>query len=305
MALLKLKCPECNAGLKSATGFTVGQTVCCPKCETYFAVEEPIEEEEEEEKPSKGKEKTAPAGKKPVKAAATDDEDEPKPKKKKKKKASTDEDEESGSYKKSPIRFVILGVLLLVMIVLGVMLFLKKRNEAAAEKPRNEEAAAQKEPTPIRPVVSKQGTQKEKNQVVPLPVKPPGNGGGGLNVADVAFDSLGGLLGGGEPVPFAQAQALTQKYKTALVGAWAANLGDGVTEELTYNTDGTFTARRAGPASASATGKYVVKNLVGTKGLRIQQDTAAGAREITVVFEDEELQHPSLQQGVTAVFRKK
>ena len=27
MALLKIRCPECNAGLKSPTGFKVGQTV--------------------------------------------------------------------------------------------------------------------------------------------------------------------------------------------------------------------------------------------------------------------------------------
>ena len=139
MALLKIKCPECNAGLKSPTGFTVGQTVCCPKCETYFAVEEPEEEEEAPKKSAPAaKGKPAPA-KKPVKAAVAEDlpdedeeeeeEEAPKKKKKKKKKRDDDDDEER-SYKNSPLRFVILGILIIVMLVLGYMLYEKKQNEA-------------------------------------------------------------------------------------------------------------------------------------------------------------------------------
>lgn len=135
VALLKIKCPECGAGLKSPTGFTVGQTVCCPKCETYFPVEEPEEEAEEAPK------KSAPAGgkpapaKKPVKAAADEDEDEEEdeeeaPKKKKKKKRRDDDDEDGGrSYKNSPLRFIILGILIIIMLVLGYMLYEKKKKE--------------------------------------------------------------------------------------------------------------------------------------------------------------------------------
>lgn len=123
MALLKIKCPECRAGLKSATGFAVGQTVCCPKCETYFAVEEP---EDEDEAPRTGK----PA-KKAVRAAVAeelpDDEDE-EPRKKRKKRRDDDEDEER-SYKNSPLRYVILGVLIAVMLVLGYLLYEKKKSE--------------------------------------------------------------------------------------------------------------------------------------------------------------------------------
>ena len=141
MALLKIKCPECSAGLKSPTGFTVGQTVRCPKCKTYFNVEEPEEEEEEAPKksaPAAAKGKPA-AAKKPVKAAVAEDEDEdeepeeeeeeaPKKKKKKKKKRS-DDDDEGGSYKNSPLRFIVLGILVTIMLVLGFMLYQKKQRE--------------------------------------------------------------------------------------------------------------------------------------------------------------------------------
>lgn len=130
MALTRISCPECGAALKSPTGFTPGQTVCCPKCETYFSVEEPADGGEEE-KPKKGKPAPAKAAaKKPVKAAVSDDEDEEdeKPKKKKKKKAA-DEDEEDWSYKNSWIRYAVLGVLLIVLAVLGYMLWDKKQKE--------------------------------------------------------------------------------------------------------------------------------------------------------------------------------
>ncbi len=313
MALLKIKCPECNAGLKSPTGFTAGQSVCCPKCETYFAVEEPAEDEDDNEpkaKPSKGKdtEKPAPAGKKPLKAAVADDEDDEekndeKPKKKKKKKAVAD-DEDGGSYKKSPLRFIILGVLLLVMVALGVMLYLKKQREAAAEKQREADAAtataalkAREENPPPR-----KDPPKVNPKVNPKVIPKPG-GGKGPDLGVLTGDTVGGLFGG--PVPFEEAQKLTRKYTAALVGTWAADLGNGVTEALIYKPDGTFTANRPGSPPLTLSGKYMVTTLVGTKAMKLQLDTAAGARTVTIVFEEDELLHPSLQQGVSAAFRKK
>lgn len=102
MSLAKVPCPECGASIKAAEGFEVGEEVTCPKCDTAFAVPKPK-----------------------AKAAVAEEEDEPaeKPKKKKKKVASADEPR---SYKNSPLRYAILGALVLVMIVLGVMLALKK-----------------------------------------------------------------------------------------------------------------------------------------------------------------------------------
>lgn len=142
MAINRISCPECGAGLKSASGFKVGQTVSCPKCEIHFVVEDPEEEEDETPKkparpgpkgPPPGLSKTAPLGKKkPVKAATEEDEDdeeeeEEKPKKKKKKKKR--DDEEQWSYRNSWIRYAILAILIVIMCVLGYMLHLKQERE--------------------------------------------------------------------------------------------------------------------------------------------------------------------------------
>jgi Zn-finger nucleic acid-binding protein len=142
--LLRIRCPECGAGLKSSAGFTVGKTITCPKCEADFVVEEP-----EEEKPAADRRTTRmkPATKK-LKVAVAEDEDEdeeedrPKKAKKKKKKkrvAAEDEEEEEWSYKNSWIRYAVLGVLLVVLAVLSYMLYQKrqkdKENAAAPPTP--------------------------------------------------------------------------------------------------------------------------------------------------------------------------
>lgn len=113
VALNKIACPECGTGLKSATGFKVGQFVRCPKCKDEFEVEPPeVEEEEfEERKPSR----------KPVRVAVEedneDDEDEDERPTKKKKKRRDDDDEGA----KSNIAFYIrLGVLLIILIGLAI-----------------------------------------------------------------------------------------------------------------------------------------------------------------------------------------
>src|SRR5205823_3556657 len=38
MPLLRIRCPQCDALLKSAAGFTPGNTVVCPKCTNRFPV---------------------------------------------------------------------------------------------------------------------------------------------------------------------------------------------------------------------------------------------------------------------------
>ena len=303
MALLKIKCPECSAGLKSAAGFTPGQTVCCPKCETYFAVEEPDGDEPR-------------AGKKPVKAAVSDDDEDDdedhKPRKKKKKARAYDEDEDGErSYKKSPLRFVILGVLVVVMLVLAYFLYDKKKKEreAADGTPAPADVDATGQPRLANPNggpklqpagVGNNGNLPGRN---PNPRPKPK----GPDVGAVAVGAVGDLLGGGGPRNPAEAAKMRAKYTAALVGTWTADLGDGAAEELTYAADGTFIATRTGPDAATAEGKYAVKGLVGTKGLKLQLTTDAGTRTATAtaVFEDDELQHPSLQPGITATFRKK
>jgi uncharacterized Zn finger protein (UPF0148 family) len=290
VALLKIKCPECGAGLKSPTGFTVGQTVPCPKCETYFSVEEPDE---------------ALTGKKPVKAAvADDDEDYDAPKKKKKRQ---DDDEPAGrSYRNSPLRYAVLGVLLVILGVLVVLFIQKKqreREEAKANdttKPEQATPPQQFLPLPGNPSPAGVGGPKGPNPKLPNPKGPNAKGPNG----GVPVDPLGGLLGGGF-ITEQEQQKLKAKYTAALVGTWKADLGNGVAEELTYTAGGTYTATRTGSAPASESGKYVVTAVAGSKTLRLDLTTAAGTRKIVVVFDDDEIEHPSLQPGVVGTFRKK
>lgn len=303
MALLKTRCPECNAGLKSPTGFAVGQTVCCPKCETYFAVEEP-EGEEPKKAPAgaKGKATDAPAAKKTLKATvADDDDDDDAPKKKKKKKVSYDEDEEgTRSYKNSPLRFVVLGVLVVVMLVMGYFLYDKRKKEAGGGDTSRDEAAV------VNPRVADQNGPKlqpiQPGLAVGGPKQPDPGGKGGAPA--VPF-GLGLGLGGDPALTPAEIQKRTDKFKTMLVGTWVADLGGGVTEELTYTANGTFTTKLTGPAPATLTAKYTIKELVGTKGVKIQLDTGGGTRTVVALLDGDELEHPSLQEGVTGTFRKK
>ena len=158
MAISKVVCPECKAGLTSRTGFQPGAVVSCPKCATYFEVNaasappveraapilpaQPLaakpmpakpaparrEADDEDDRPRKKRrddEDDLPR-KKPVVEVVDEDEDEDdRPRKKKKRKS----DDGGGGYANSPIRFVVLGVLVLVMLVLGVMLILKQLKE--------------------------------------------------------------------------------------------------------------------------------------------------------------------------------
>ena len=118
MSIPKVTCPECGAGLRSKSGFTAGESVECPKCEAAFTVEEP-----EEPKPRK-----------PARAAVVvddDDDDDDRPRKKRRRRDDDDDDDApKRSYKNSPIRFIILGVLIVIMLVLAYFLYVKKDKEA-------------------------------------------------------------------------------------------------------------------------------------------------------------------------------
>ncbi len=318
MALLKIRCPECKAPLKSSAGFTVGQTVCCPKCETHFAVEEPAGETEEPGTSPKGKGKVATATRKPLRATAGDDEDTDEGVKKPKKKKRVDDDEyddePTRSYKNSPLRYVVLGVLVLTMLILGLLLYDKRKSErelADGNSSSDDGTIAPPSPLPLAPAELpggggakggpkggpkggfKGGDLKGKQPVGPRPEMNPGNA------------PSSGLFG--TPAPGSEsAAALTEKFKKMLVSSkWVADLGDGVTQELTYETNGTFTTSLSGPEKVVVSGKYTIRQPVGTKGLKIQLDTTAGPQTVTAIFEDDELQHPTLRPGLTGTFRKK
>jgi len=125
MTIAKAACPECGAKLFSPDGFDIGEAVEFPKCEAEFKVRAP--------KPAAVPVKAVKAK---VVADADNDEDyeddDLEPKKKKKKGSRRDSDDEEKSYKNSPLRFVILGALVLVMLVGGFFLVKKILGERAA-----------------------------------------------------------------------------------------------------------------------------------------------------------------------------
>lgn len=171
------------------------------------------------------------------------------------------------------------GALVLLLVVLSAC---SKKAEVGAPAP------PVPDPPPQQPQPPKQ----------PRPAKGTNNGAAG------GLGAVGGLLGASAPLP-AEAQALKEKYQALLVGTWAADLGDGFREELTYNADGTFTAKLTGPTPATAAGKYAVVQSIGTKGLKVRHGDGPTAKTVVVSFDNNEMEHPSLRPGVTGTYRKK
>ncbi len=281
MSLTKIRCPECDAALKSDDGFTVGEEVTCPKCDTTFAVPKPKA--------------------KAVLAEAADEPDQPKTKKKKA--ASADEPR---SYKDSPLRYAILGVLVLVMIVLGVLLYLKKGTveaEAANNDPPQNAPQQPVQPQPLPkfppfPVPKQPNPKQPGKQAGKQP-----SGGGGLGGALVGgIDPLAPVFGSAPSA--AQGKQIVAKYGAALVGSWVCE-ADGSTDEVAYLGDGTFVASRTGTGAAKAGGKYTVVGPAGATGLKLKLETDTGTRTITVSFDGDALEHPTLEKGVTATFKRK
>ena len=313
MAIQRITCPECGAGLKSADGFAVGQEVECPKCATEFQVEQPVAAKTTALAPSK----TKSLSKKTSKLAAGDDDEDDRPKKKKKKKSAADEDE--WSYKTSWIRYAVLGVLLVVMAVLGYMLYDKRKKakeDAAGPAPDAEGRGGN--PTirgPVDPRIRPQGLPN------PDQAGPAGGAGGNLK---------GGVPNGGSPpkagggvtpkggfapspqlptgIPLMDSKVPTKEeleqkkvaLRTRLMGAWQADLGGGKSQTVTYTADGKFTEAGA----AERAGTWQILELIGTRGLVLTR-TGGGPREVSAVFEGDELIHDTGEPGVSAVFRKK
>jgi hypothetical protein len=301
MTLNRVSCPECGAGLKSPSGFNPGQTVCCPKCETYFAVEEPADE------PKKALAAGAGTGKKPTKAAVVADDEYEQPKKKKKK-AASDDDPES-EYKNSTTRYAILGVLVCVMVGLGVMLYLKKRDEAK----QNETAGNGNAPAdaPLPPVVGPPPIPTGSARPVgvgstPVVPKPKSNSGtsGGFAIP---------LLDGGPTLTPAETTAKLKQLQAKLVGKWKAELtgasvgaASAKKAELVYNADGTFTdTLSVGGTPTTISGRWTADRLVaGNKGILINRTVGGTQTKVKAEFEDDELLHDTQERGTIGTFRK-
>ena len=157
MASTRTICTECKSVVTLPEPAEVGDVVPCPKCEAYFTVPrtkivpmpgaaKPAVAKPLVAVPVKAKPKVVveeddlppPPKKKPVVVVEDDDEDEDdeeeeeeKPKKKKKRpeggprKKKRKKQVEEKSFKDSPIRYVILGVLVLVMLVGAYFLYKK------------------------------------------------------------------------------------------------------------------------------------------------------------------------------------
>ena len=156
---------------------------------------------------------------------------------------------------------------------------------------------------PVEPAPAPVVVEPQPEPAPPKPRKGGKGGGLGAAVGGGAADTVGGLLTGSAPTP-AAAAALKEKFQQTLVGTWVADLGDGYRQELTYTADGTYSAQLTGPAPASASGKYTVLQAIGTRALKLKLGEADG-RTITVTFDGDTIEHPSLRPGVTGTFRKK
>ncbi|OWK38662.1 hypothetical protein [Fimbriiglobus ruber] len=159
MPILRIACPECKTGMKSTKpeGFTLGDAITCPKCGVMFAVEAPppvraaapvaarpvaaapakpkvVADDDDDDRP-----------KKKTKARVADDDDDDRPKKKAKARVTDDDEDDDdrprkkkkskkdgGGYRTSPIRFIVLGILVIVMLVMGYFLYMKKQRENEA-----------------------------------------------------------------------------------------------------------------------------------------------------------------------------
>jgi uncharacterized Zn finger protein (UPF0148 family) len=294
VALNRVACPECGAGLKSPTGFNVGQTVCCPKCESYFVVEKPEESDGEVGK------------KKPLKASSSrdDDDDYDQPKKKRK-----NRDEDVSSYKNSPIRYIILGVLIIAMCVLGYMLYEKKQREG-----RDTADSGGDHPQPVIPppptigippppkLGGGVGLPKLPNPRLPNPKLPnpsPPTGGGGL-------PGIPGLSSSGTVLPPAETFALVTKFKKQIVGSWKADLGDGKSSTIEYLADGTFTdTLDVGGKPTTVKGTWAAGALAaGNKGFQINRTVNGTKTQVKAIFEDDEMLHDTQEKGTLGAFKK-
>jgi len=279
VTLNRIACPECGAGLKSPNGFTPGQTVSCPKCETDFRVEESADEQP------------------------------------KKKKGKNDEDGD-WSYKNSWIRYAVLGGLLVTLGALGFMLYEKRQRDSKDSGQTDPDSQEPLNPKVVGGGPRLQPMIPGMGAAVPDPAKRPDGGQPGRPEvpkgpapvpAGGGNDLLGGLLGGPALSP-AETDMLTKKYQAQIVGTWKADLGGGTTVELVYGADGkvaqTVNSPNGGQGMSS---QWSATGLVGRKGLVVVWTGNSGkTRPEPVVFEDDEMQHPVMgQPGVIGVFRKK
>jgi hypothetical protein len=243
VAVHRLTCPSCGAGVDSAAGFTAGQVASCSKCEREFTVDEAA-----------------------LKAAASEAGDEFLPSKPR-------VDDGEWSYRNSTLRYVVLGVLVVTMCVLGYMLYDKKVKE-------QQTAANDADGRGILPA-------EVPGEMLPLPGDP---------------IALGG------PPPKKTSDPV-EAMKGRLIGVWEAKLKD---ESITieYKGDGSFSYSTAteGKAAKPLTGRWNLAALdvkmqgVGSKTFEMQMEWTpeglAPIKENARVNPNQSLDQPLLDREV-------
>jgi predicted Zn finger-like uncharacterized protein len=255
--ILRATCPECRAAVTSESGFSAGEVVTCPKCGTYFEATAP---KAAAAIPAK------PANKKSAPDQEEDDmEYDDRPQKKAKRRRDDDEEydddddrprkgkKKAGGYKTSPVRFVVLGILVATMLVLGVFLVLKmkkERDDAKLDGDGNTEELAELD----NRVAVNSGL---KLKPLANPGSPAGGGGGGGVVPQPTLVDLTKCI---DPKLTGPELETARRLGSALVGKWSVPMAK--TDDLytfEYKMDGTFSESRKKSGKTASGSWQIVK----------------------------------------------
>lgn len=148
MGIPLVRCPECNAGLKSTspTGFPEGQTLTCPKCQTMFAAEAPpvarataVVTDDGDDRPRKRaraefEDEEGDDDRPRKRRARVESDEDDRPRKRGKRSRADSEGRDGFQYSRSLVRVVVVTTLLVVLAVLSVMLYQKWQREKEQDK---------------------------------------------------------------------------------------------------------------------------------------------------------------------------
>jgi hypothetical protein len=249
-----MNCPECDALLRSASGFEPGKKVRCPKCKEVITVPEaasrvktkptrPAEpDDDDEDRPARKKAAARPERSRRDEDDEDDEDEDDRPRRKGKK----GKKEAAGFFTPTRLALLIGGVLVVVGGVVTLILVLNK----GEEKPKD---GGSKDGV-VKDGPRKDGPQKDGA---------PGDGG-------IAFDKVlhPGLVN----------HAASREAVKKLVGAWRGNKGN-KSIEVVYRGDGTFKqVIRDGGQMSPFEGTWKLTQVGGNQGgtSRIERKAAIG-----------------------------
>jgi hypothetical protein len=275
VALNTIPCPSCGAGVHSAAGFTAGQAVSCPKCETEFTVDAAT-----------------------LRSAAGETADEFIPGK-----SAAAANEPEWSYRNSTLRYVVLGVLLVILVGLAYMLYDKRMRERdAAATGTSEDRDGERAGLP--------------NKMLPLPGNPIAAGG------PIGGRPKGGPKANDTPAPKAKSKSMTvDEAKTRIAGRWENDDKDQVLV-IEYKPDGSFSYGEAkdGKIDKPINGKWTMTKvetantgplgMVNILNMEWTIDGRPPVKEVILLRNDGTTTHllmdpESLPDKARATFRKK